>query len=179
MAQAGDGWNAIVAGAGNMYQWGRQDYTNHGSSTASGPTSNSKPNNHIFYKAPNHPGDWLTSQNNSLWNGSRKGTNDPCPPGYRVPTIDELKSIGNANSWENGLFKVNADSGYPQLILPAAGGISNQEATSNSQGTQCNCWSSSVPSGSTDASYIFAIDATLKQGAWPRASGLSIRCIRE
>ena len=179
VAQAGDGWNAIVAGAGNMYQWGRADYTNHGSSTTSGPTSNSKPNNHIFYYAPNHPGDWLTSQNNSLWNGSRKGTNDPCPPGYRVPTIDELKSIGNANSWGSGLFKVNADSGYPQLILPAAGGRSNFDGLSNSQGTQFNCWSSSVPSGSTDASYIFAIDATLKQGAWPRASGLSIRCIRE
>ncbi|CAK7067624.1 MAG: hypothetical protein PARBA_02593 [Parabacteroides sp.] len=176
VAQAGDGKNGTIAGAGNMYQWGRQDYTNYGGSTASGPTSNSKPNNHIFYKGNN----WLNRTDNTLWNGSRKGVNDPCPSGYRVPTIDELKSIRNANSWDGsgGLYKVNADSGCPQLILPAVGYRLNSEGSPVNLGTFGDYWSSSA-SSSTDASYIYFGNTSLGTGTYPKASGFSIRCIKE
>ncbi|WP_459186909.1 hypothetical protein ACGE0T_12165 [Parabacteroides sp. APC149_11_2_Y6] len=182
VAQAGDGKSpGTVAGTGNLYQWGRYDYTNHGGSTASGPISNSRPNNNTFYKAPNNTNDWLTPQNNTLWNGSSKGVNDPCPPGYRVPTFDELWSIGNATSYDNsgGLFKVNAESGYPQLVLPAAGYRYFDSGASVDQGSYGFYWSSSVPSGSTGASRVHFNSATLNQKTSLRASCFSVRCLKE
>ncbi len=181
VAIANDGKSGTVAGTGNLYQWGRQDATNHGGSTASGPTGNSSPNNNTFYKAPNSPYDWLTPQNNTLWSGSSKGTNDPCPAGYRVPTIDELMSIGNATRYDSGggLFNVDAESGYPQLVLPAAGCRYINEGSSLNQGSYGYYWSSSVPAGSTNASYVDFSSATFRQLTLYKAHGFSVRCLKE
>lgn len=82
VAIANDGKSGKVEGTGNLYQWGRADATNHGGSTQSGPQSNKKPNNNIFYKNSSSPSDWLSPQDNTLWNGSNKG---PLPFGIPRP----------------------------------------------------------------------------------------------
>ena len=181
VAQAGDGKSpGTVAGIGNIYQWGRYEATNHGGPAANGPTGSTRPGNN-FYKAPNNPWNWLNSQNNTLWSGSSKGANDPCPTGYRVPTIDELMSIGNATNYDNsgGLFKVNGESGYPQLVLPAAGSRDYDDGSSSYQGSYGYYWSSSIPSGSASASYVYFSSATLGQYTRNRANGFSVRCLQE
>lgn len=184
VAQAGDGKNMAEAGTGNLYQWGRQDATNHGTLAAPGPTSDSKPNNHTFYKAPDYPSDWLATQCDSLWNDSSKGINDPCPPGYRVPTDTEFMSIGDASIWLNedngGLFIVEAEDGYPRLILPAAGRRECDNGDSFGQGFDCDYWSSSVPPGRPTARGMsFDSDTTLEEYMLARAYGFSVRCIQE
>ncbi|CAK7049056.1 MAG: hypothetical protein PARBA_01712 [Parabacteroides sp.] len=179
VAQAGDGKNGTVAGTGNIYQWGRYEATNHGGPTANGPTGSTRPGNNTFYKAPNDPYNWLNRTDNSLWNGSSKGANDPCPSGYRVPTDSELMSIGNATSYDDSGFKVNAESGCPQLILPAAGYRGSSYGSSNFQGSYGYYWSSSVPSGNTYARYVYFNSATFYQDTLRRAYGFSVRCLRQ
>ena len=54
--------------------------------------------------------------------------NDPCPPGWRVPTREELEKLANAyNIWTtlngvNGRLFINTASASNQIFLPAAGG---------------------------------------------------------
>ncbi|WP_459187109.1 hypothetical protein ACGE0T_13290 [Parabacteroides sp. APC149_11_2_Y6] len=177
VAQAGDGKKSVVAGIGNIYQWGRADYTNHGGSTASGPISNSKPNNHVFYTSSSTPEDWLTPQNNNLWKENSKGVNDPCPQGYRVPTADELWSIGNATTWNEGLFKVNAEKGFPQLVLSAAGYRLCSNGLSYHNGVQGNYWTSSVEG--TKACVVYFTSTQLNRSTDRKAIAWSVRCIKE
>ncbi len=181
VAQANDGKDMKVAGTGNLYQWGRYEPTNHGTPVYSGPISNTRPGNNYFYTGVSDTRwSWLSSDINTLWNGSSKGTNDPCPPGYRVPTIDEFMSIGNATEWDGsgGLYKVNAESGYPQLILPAAGYRPDTSGSTTDLGTKGYYWSSSAPS----SGYVpFGIvrSTTLERTSNGRAYANSVRCIKQ
>ncbi|CAK7064870.1 MAG: hypothetical protein PARBA_02452 [Parabacteroides sp.] len=179
VAQAGDGSQKTIAGTGYLYQWGRADYINFTSSPTDGPINNSRPNNHVFYKAPNSPNDWLSPQNNFLWNGNSKGTNDPCPSGYRVPTLSELQSIGNATSYDRDLFEVNVGNNFPPLLLPAAGFRWNFDGLSQGQGANGRYWSSSVVQGNEAAYYIMFNSTILGMPTGGRANAFSVRCIKE
>ena len=160
-------------GQGNLYQWGRKDETNLGSSTSSsGPISNTTPNNNIFYLGPTSPWDWLTPQNSTLWNGSSKGSNDPCPTGWRVPTTSELGSLGTA-SISNQLVKISCDSNCPQLIFPAFGYRTRTNGTMTDTETAYSY--SSNTTGMRAYAYKIgnAIDETARTNAYP------IRCIKQ
>ena len=75
-----------VAGYGDIYQWGRLKDGHE--SRSSGSTSST--NNNIV---PNNGGLFITQtywmNNNSLWQGVN-GINNPCPSGFRLPTIQEF-----------------------------------------------------------------------------------------
>ena len=168
VAQAGDGRNKIVAGTGGIYQWNREDATNHGGPTAPGPISNPRPNNHIFYTGV-------------YWYDRTGYISRICPPGYGMPNIDDLMSIGNANRWDGngGLFIVNADAGFPQLILPAAGYREARDGSSGNLGSGGSYWASNEEPGYRTALHAyFDGGTTLAQVGRPKANGYSVRCIR-
>ena len=168
VAQAGDGRNKIVAGTGGIYQWNREDATNHGGPTAPGPISNPRPNNHIFYTGV-------------YWYDHTGYISRICPPGYGMPNIDDLMSIGNANRWDGngGLFIVNADAGFPQLILPAAGYREARDGSSGNLGSGGSYWASNEEPGYRTALHAyFDGGTTLAQVGRPKANGYSVRCIR-
>ncbi|NDV96989.1 hypothetical protein D0T84_19055 [Dysgonomonas sp. 521] len=158
---------------GDLYQWGRKD-DNHQLRTstrvtgeASGTdlntngqvkTGNAKYGKFIQLNSDANPDedkdDWRSPQDNKLWDSdsSKKGTGDPCPTGWKVPSLEQLTSIfradaipsneysagtATANTWQwvGGTNKAtgymikrtNAGAGFvPSLFLPAGGARSHK-----------------------------------------------------
>ena len=132
-----------------------------------------------------------------LWNAN-EGTNnsdvvktdaDLCPKGWRVPTQAEWIAIGaglepsvSGTAWDGANMRLTVpgkESGK-NLLLPAAGSRSHGTGASYDLGPNGNYWSSSVPSGSVNASRVYFNSAgKLSTGASNRASGFSVRCVQE
>ena len=116
---------------------------------------------------------------------ARKTPSDPCPAGWRVPTMAEWVTIGADNSstgktWNSSthLLTISAANSL-QLLLPAAGYRSYDGGSSSYRGSSGYYWSSSVPSSSTYARSVFFSSATFFQNTNSRAYGFSVRCLQE
>ena len=135
---------------GKVYQWGRKfgfGYSDPNYKDASSPVLKSGPvsadvglseaNSNVFFTS--YRGSWLSVKNSTLWN---KGTdanpikteNDPCPDGWRLPTLSECTSLklhysslvtyaGQKGRWFSG--NKTYGSGVPAIFLPLAGYIDN------------------------------------------------------
>jgi hypothetical protein len=90
---------------GSLYQWGRQSdghecitWTSSTTGTPVNGWTNTKctngtcPNG-LFVLNGGNMADWNTPSSGILWSGFNKGTNDPCPAGYRVPSAPEISVL--------------------------------------------------------------------------------------
>ncbi|CAK7039823.1 MAG: hypothetical protein PARBA_01310 [Parabacteroides sp.] len=114
---------------------------------------------------------------------ARKTPYDPCPAGWRVPTMAEWVAIGADNSstgktYSDNILKISAANSL-ELPLPAAGYRHVNDGSSYNQGSVGYYWSSSVPSGGTNARYVGFYSATFSQSTYNRANGFSVRCLQE
>ena len=71
-------------------------------------------------------GDWILPADNTLWQDASKTMYDPCPPGYRVPTLagNENFFSGDASAaagWEENKAQYYFAMGNPQAVFPFAG----------------------------------------------------------
>jgi len=119
---------------GDLYQWGRNTdgHEKRNSPTTTTPSSTDVPGHGKFIIQSDFSLSWHTFQNNNLW-GNTKTTNDPCPQGWRMPTLDEWHSIIHPNSsstvntwvWNNNGtpgYKISTDGGVTfSLFLPITG----------------------------------------------------------
>ena len=131
-------------------------------------------------------GEWYQK----LWNSGTDATPvktdyDPCPKGWRVPTLAEWQAIGAGNAaitkdWDDitKLMKIDGEDGV-KLVLPAAGYRNSADGVSFKQGINGYYWSSSVPSSSIYASNVYFNSATLSIDTYYRGNGYSVRCIQE
>jgi hypothetical protein len=158
---------------GDLYQWGRRadGHQKRNSPTTSTLSATDTPAHGNFIFAPNSPFDWLSPHNNNLWQGVN-GVNNPCPVGYRIPTIAEWQA--ERGSWvsENATGAFNSP-----LKLPMAGGRRSNDGSLNDVGSFGYYWSSSV-NGSL-AQYLYFGSTTAPVYNDSRASGPSIRCIKD
>lgn len=84
---------------GDYYQWGRptdghqRKYltNNNSSGFTNTKSSTSVPPNDLWIVPTDGSNDWLVTPNNTLWTGSNPSTN-PCPAGYRIPTLAEFQA---------------------------------------------------------------------------------------
>ena len=157
---------------GDLFQWGRGDdgHQNRDSDTTSTLSSLDQPETSSFILAASLSAiDWRSPQNDNLWQGVN-GINNPCPSGFRLPTMDEWTAerqvgIGNA-----------ADAFSSPLMLPASG-FRESSVGNVSFATLGYYWSSSV--SGTGVRYFYFDETTSILTVGLRGTGYAVRCIKD
>lgn len=155
---------------GDLYQWGRDadGHQRRTSSTTNDLSIGDIPGHDKFIKSP---GDWRSAQNNDLWQG-RDGFNNPCPGGYRVPTIAEWTA--ESASWSS----INATGAFASpLKLTLAGYRERALGRFYYVGTAGHYWSSTVDRDY--ANYQLLNTSSSFKSSELRADALSVRCIKD
>jgi hypothetical protein len=102
---------------GDLYQWGRRSdgHQCRNSATTSTLSSTDQPSQGSFILTNGSPNDWRSPQNNTRWQGVN-GVNNPCPSGYRIPTVAEFDAERLSWSSNNAAGAIASP-----LKLPMAG----------------------------------------------------------
>jgi len=155
---------------GHLYQWGRNSdgHEFRTSATAAGPVASGSEGSNFITGAI----DWLSSPDDTRWNGATKGTHDPCPSGFRVPTETELNN-------ERLLFSPeNAAGAFASVLKLTPAGIRDRiSGALDVVGTLGFYWSSTVDG--TEARFLFFNSSGAFMLNDVRAFGFSVRCIEE
>ena len=148
--------------AGRLFQWGTLNGVTH----------------HFDNTTASHINGWHgtdTASERIAWTS----VNDPCPTGWRVPTIEELTALRNAgySDWTelggvNGRF---FGAGQNRIFLPAAGWRNASSGWLNNVDGSISYWSNSQLDG-WNAEYLHF--SRLDYVFTPfRSLGFSIRCV--
>lgn len=167
------------ASYGDLYQWGRRadGHQCRNSSTTTILSLNDQPSHGNFITETLTPRDWRNPGNNNLWQGET-GINNPCPIGYRIPTITEY--LQEMNTWNAN----NSDGAFSTpLKFPMAGqreGSYGAITNITSGVGNGSYWSSTVSTVINQTqSRMFNFNYATS-GAFDdyRVNGKSIRCIK-
>jgi uncharacterized protein (TIGR02145 family) len=168
--------SADAASFGDLYQWGRfsDGHESRTSATFANQATSAAPNSGnswdgLFILNSN---DWLQTLDNNLWQGSG-GTNNPCPSGYRVPTIAEWNA--ESQGWADA-----SDAFSSVLKLTMAGARIGSSGVIVVPGGNAFYWSSTV-SGSNPPfiDFLGFNNSGVSLGINARSNGFSVRCIKE
>lgn len=170
--------SADVQAYGDLFQWGRGDdgHQDRNSGTVTGTIDNDVPGHNQFITVGNEPYDWRSPQNNDLWQGV-DGTNNPCPPNWRLPTEDELTL--EKDDWAS----FGAEGAYnSSLKWPVAGWRLN-DGDIYAENSWGYVWSSTSSTEYYSSVYYTAktliySDEVENISSVKRALGLSVRCVR-
>ncbi|WP_395804394.1 fibronectin type III domain-containing protein [Daejeonella sp.] len=165
-----------VEAYGDYYQWGRgADGHQKGTSAITNVLSQTDvPQNSSFITTNKLPRDWRSTPNNNLWQGVN-GINNPCPSGFRLPTIKEWEEEVATWSKKNriGAFESN-------LKLPLSG-YRDSEKGNLSVGAGGRYWSSTTVRDinlNDFSDYFDFANNFVFVGLAPRSEGNCVRCIK-
>ncbi len=161
-----------AAAYGDLYQWGRgsDGHQCRNSATTTVLSTTDQPGNGNFI-ASGASFDWRNPNNPNLWQGVN-GINNPCPSGYRLPTVTELEA--ELTSWSSN---DPAGAFASPLKLPLAGARERTVGALGSVGTTGIYWSGSDGGGfRSSALNIRTGDTMMNNNA--RINGYSVRCLK-
>ncbi len=163
-----------TASYGDLYQWGRaaDGHQCRTSGTTTILATNSTPEHGDFILSPSSPNDWLTPQNDNLWQGV-DGINNPCPSGYRLPTETELNNERLSWGSNNAAGAFGSPLKFPLAGTRLGNGILVRE------GNYAYYWSGTVSSASaTRTNNLFLGNSNALVSNSSRAGGMSVRCTK-
>ncbi|MDI6400619.1 FISUMP domain-containing protein [Balneolaceae bacterium ANBcel3] len=161
---------------GDLYQWGRgvDGHQRSNSSITSTLSSSDQPGHGSFILSTSEANrDWRRPQNDNLWQGV-KGINNPCPAGYRLPTVAEWNAERESWSSNNTSGAFNSP-----LKLPMAGYRSSENGSLLNVGSHGRYWSSSVFVFASSAWNLYFVSGNASMRYSYRASGCSVRCVKD
>lgn len=159
---------------GGLFQWGR---LNDGHAYRASPTTTDTSN----YDDPGVDSfvvgsrDWRTTPNDDLWQGV-SGINNPCPTGFRLPTIGEWQE--EVNSWSSQ----DAEGAFASPLKLVVGGTRYyNDGTINWVGSSGKYWSSTACNSELGrfSSFLGCGYGYASVSGARRAEGYSVRCIRD
>ena len=164
---------------GDLYQWGRaadgHEKRNSGTTATNATTAvpnQGNPWDGLFITEENDPFDWLTPQDNTLWQGVNS-INNPCPSGFRVATFAEWTA--ERQSWASDN---SAGAFASPLKLPRAGTREFDGFLDDGAGSSAFYWTSSNSNNFALAMSFSAANAGPTAGG-NHVNGGSIRCIKD
>ncbi len=168
-------------GYGDLFQWGRGDdgHQDRDSNMTTVLSETDVPGHDEFISGADYPYDWRSPKNDDLWQGV-DGINNPCPPGWRIPT--EAEWSVEISSWGQKGFTGAFNS---PLRLTAAGyrgisdGVNISPGAFWSVGTYGMYWSDGKATDGRSASYLNYSDSLAVVSAIYRECALSVRCIKD
>jgi len=147
----------------------------------------------MFYQWNRRRG-WPATGEISSWNRSRpqgeiwQRANNPCPRGWRLPTREEIETLGNEHNinfrWAeinevNGTIFEDRTSGN-KLFLPAVGWRYIPNGALHNAGVNGGYWSSTSDGTMYAWSLVFSNGVVVVgSGNFSRADGFSVRCMAE
>jgi uncharacterized protein (TIGR02145 family) len=182
-------WSLI----GGYWQWGRK-----------GPSSSQwyNTNTSNFAHGPTGPEIWKVNEgsingwdddhaHDGSWSDSEKTASDPCPAGYRVPTISQWDGVidddNNPQSivgtWDSDATNYSSARFFGNhLMLPATGARFHNSGELNNRGDKGYYWSSTEKSsGHGNSAWALYFDSSRARASddYPRRNGFSVRCVVE
>lgn len=164
---------------GDYFQWGRSadGHEKSNSEITYNLSTTDQPDHSSFIALGNpqvFPFDWRFPPNNNLWQG-QDGINNPCPSGFRIPTIEEWITVQQQQAmWPT-------EMGPFPIIMSFAGDRSAADGTINGIGGHAFYWSSSTDSNNNNHPKIMIVNPIGKlEGPFTtfKAFGGSLRCIK-